>query len=101
MQSETIPAPRCSNAQIGSFNHECGRPASFQGTHASGHKQWFCGECRTYGHEARGVKSWLPIEKALAQRIVCAEDLTPEGIQYVLPGAERIQPASVKQGSLF
>jgi hypothetical protein len=30
-----------------------------------------------------------------------AEDLTPEGIQLVIPGAERIQPASVKQGDLF
>jgi hypothetical protein len=30
-----------------------------------------------------------------------AEDLTPEGIQLVIPGAERIQPANVKQGSLF
>lgn len=30
-----------------------------------------------------------------------AEDLTPEGIQLVIPGAERIQPPSVKQGELF
>lgn len=32
---------------------------------------------------------------------VFAEDLVPEGIQLVIPGAERIQPASVKQGELF
>lgn len=30
-----------------------------------------------------------------------AEDLTPEGIQLVIPGAERVQPPSVKQGELF
>jgi hypothetical protein len=30
-----------------------------------------------------------------------AEDLTTEGIQLVIPGAERVQPASVKQGELF
>lgn len=30
-----------------------------------------------------------------------AEDLTPEGIQLVIPGAERVQPASVKQLDLF
>ena len=30
-----------------------------------------------------------------------AEDLTEEGIQLVIPGAERVQPASQKQGELF
>lgn len=30
-----------------------------------------------------------------------AEDLTPEGIQLVIPGAERVAPASQKQLDLF
>lgn len=30
-----------------------------------------------------------------------AEDLTPEGVQLVIPGAERVQPASQRQGELF
>ncbi|MEX0684041.1 MAG: hypothetical protein WD472_11395 [Dehalococcoidia bacterium] len=30
-----------------------------------------------------------------------AEDLTPEGVQLVIPGAERIQPENQKQGDLF
>jgi hypothetical protein len=30
-----------------------------------------------------------------------AEDLTPEGIQYVLEGCEKIQPATIKQGELW
>lgn len=30
-----------------------------------------------------------------------SEDLTEVGIQLVIPGAERVQPASVKQGELF
>lgn len=30
-----------------------------------------------------------------------AEDLTPEGIQLVIPGAERVQPVTQRQGELF
>lgn len=30
-----------------------------------------------------------------------AEDLTPEGIQLVIPGAERVLPPTVKQGELW
>lgn len=59
--------PRCTNSNPGTFNHECGRPASFRGTHANGHNQWFCSYCRKEGFEAKGIKIWLPIEKALAE----------------------------------
>lgn len=38
---------------------------------------------------------------AYVQGLKPAEDLTPEGIQLVIPGAERVQAPSVKQMELF
>lgn len=49
---------RCTNAEPGTFNHECGRPAVKVGRHASGHKQAFCARCAVDGFEARGCKAW-------------------------------------------
>lgn len=52
------PYVRCTNAEPGSFNHECGRPAVKVGRHASGFKQAFCARCAAEGFEARGCKAW-------------------------------------------
>jgi predicted ester cyclase len=54
---------RCTNSEPGTFNHECGRPAEFTGTHPSGHRQNFCAACRTNGHEARTVTRWQTIDQ--------------------------------------
>jgi len=73
----------CRYAPIGTFSHECGKPATFA----------------TY----RSIRVCYCAEHAPADALLLsrAEDLLPEGIQLVIPGAERIQPASVKQGDLF
>lgn len=39
--------------------------------------------------------------KGKEQKPKPAEDLTPEGIQLVIPGAERQQPAGKQQMELF
>lgn len=49
---------KCTNANRGTFNHECGKPAEWIGTHANGHRQRFCDHCRQYGDEARHVTDW-------------------------------------------
>lgn len=53
-----MEAYRCTNANHGTFNHECGKPAVWIGTHASGHRQYFCLDCKDNGDEARSVKTW-------------------------------------------
>lgn len=50
----------CTNSNRGTFNHECGKPACWIGTHADGHQQYFCLDCQKGGDEARGVKTWQP-----------------------------------------
>lgn len=53
---------RCTNAEPGTFNHECGKPAAFLGRHPSGHVQAFCADCRRRGWEARRVESWFGLD---------------------------------------
>lgn len=53
---------KCANSEAGWYNQECGKPAMWIGTHASGHRQAFCLACRAEGREARGVKKWEPCE---------------------------------------
>lgn len=52
----------CTNSNHGTYNHECGKPAVWIGTHANGHRQRFCLDCKTNGDEARAVKSWEAFE---------------------------------------
>jgi hypothetical protein len=49
---------RCHNAEPGTFNHECGKPAEWIGVKKNGFASGFCGKCKTYGFEARGVVAW-------------------------------------------
>jgi hypothetical protein len=51
---------RCHNAEPGTFNHECGRPAAWLGTNAKGFTSGYCDECRQHGYEARKVVQWHP-----------------------------------------
>lgn len=69
------PAPRasckawvgakCTNAEPGTFNHECGRPAVWMGTKANGFRSGFCEECKHEGTEARSVSTWDRIEPVI------------------------------------
>ncbi len=49
---------RCTNAEPGTFNHECGKPATWVGTHPNGHEQAFCQACKSDGHEAKRCTAW-------------------------------------------
>lgn len=63
----TAPLPgygqdgKCHNAQHGTYGHECGKPATWIGTTATGFKSGFCSECKESGHEARGIVHWTAI----------------------------------------
>lgn len=51
----------CHNANRGSFNHECGRPAVTLGVNRLGFAMGFCAHCRDHGDEARDVVAWHPL----------------------------------------
>jgi hypothetical protein len=53
---------RCHNAEPGTFNHECGKPATFIGTRADGFASGFCDECKTNGWEASACTRWERIK---------------------------------------
>lgn len=54
----------CSNSELGWMNGQCGRPASWAGTHKSGHVQHFCDRCKGDGYEAAGVVTWKQLQPA-------------------------------------
>jgi hypothetical protein len=45
---------KCHNAEPGTFGHECGKPADFIGTKASGFQSGFCAYCAEHGSERHG-----------------------------------------------
>lgn len=45
---------KCHNSEPGTFNHECGKPAVWLGTKASGFQSGFCDDCRRHGYERTG-----------------------------------------------
>ena len=58
---------KCHNAQEGSFNHECGRPATWLGSKPSRlnpgttFTSGYCDDCKRGGDEARTVTEWNPL----------------------------------------
>lgn len=63
---------KCSNAEPGTFNHECGKPAQWLGGKPAQFPDmadsrglfWaaFCDKCKKHGHEARRITEWLDIQ---------------------------------------
>jgi hypothetical protein len=53
---------KCHNANHGTFNHECGKPAVWIGTKASGFRSGFCQHCREHGDERFGFLAWEPVK---------------------------------------
>lgn len=52
-------AIRCTNAEPGTFNHECGRPAEWLcESPKSGNTYGFCDDCRREGWERHGKVNW-------------------------------------------
>lgn len=65
-------ARKCTNAEAGTFNHECGKPAKWLGgkpakfadmaDHRGMYWTAFCDGCKRHGHEARGITEWRDIQ---------------------------------------
>lgn len=53
---------QCTNSEAGTFDHECGKPATMAGEHSNGHIQLFCDDCAEHGYEARRIKEWRKLE---------------------------------------
>ena len=53
---------KCHNAEPGTYNHECGKPAAWIGTNRNGFSSGFCDNCRRNGYEARTVVEWRHVE---------------------------------------
>lgn len=53
---------RCTNAEPGTLNGECGKPAEWFGTNDRGHVQAFCSRCKEGGWEAAG-RTMRPIKE--------------------------------------
>jgi hypothetical protein len=53
---------KCHNAEPGTYNHECGKPATWLGTKNNGFTSGFCNECKQYGYEAKAYTTWTEIE---------------------------------------
>lgn len=53
---------KCHNANVGTFGHECGKPATWIGTKKnSGFRSGFCDHCKERGDEARAFVTWKRI----------------------------------------
>lgn len=52
---------KCTNAEPGTFNHECGRPAQWVGVKTSGFRAAFCDDCRRNGWERHSFAWFDPI----------------------------------------
>lgn len=52
----------CHNAQIGTYSHECGKPAEWIGTDPNGFQSGFCTPCKERGDEAKAVTLWRPVQ---------------------------------------
>ena len=54
---------RCHNANVGTFGHECGKPAEWIGTKMNGFRSGFCNICKKHGDERRDYVEWEQIRK--------------------------------------
>ena len=52
---------KCHNANAGTFNHECGKPAKWLGKTRSGFVSGYCAYCKECGDEARKVVAWQAV----------------------------------------
>ena len=50
--------PRCTNAEPGSYGHECGEAAAFIGSRPDGGQSCFCSACKAHGSEAQRYALW-------------------------------------------
>ena len=63
---------KCHNAEPGTFNHECGKPATWRGTASTGFVSGFCDECKAEGYEARDIVVWTRLATPSPERLAGA-----------------------------
>jgi hypothetical protein len=51
---------KCTNAEPGTYGHECGKPAEWQATKQNGYQSHFCSQCKQDGTEAQAYRQWTP-----------------------------------------
>jgi hypothetical protein len=54
---------RCTNAEPGTYGHECSKPAQWTATNKQGHSAAFCDQCKQHGHEDRAYAQWTPYKE--------------------------------------
>jgi len=77
--------PRCTNAEPGSYGHECGEPAGFIGSNEDGDQACFCSACKTQGSEARRHSHWQALP-TMEQENSAAKATTVRAFIVMLPG---------------
>ena len=77
--------PRCTNAEPGSYGHECGEPASFIASRAEGGQACFCSACKEHGSEARRYSHWKALP-TMGQADNAAEATAVRAFIVMLPG---------------
>ena len=77
--------PRCTNAEPGSYGHECGEPAGFIGSRADEGQACFCSACRERGFEARRYSDWQALP-TIGQGDEATEATAVRAFTVVLPG---------------
>jgi len=77
--------PRCTNAEPGSYGHECGEPADFIASKADGGQACFCSACKAHGCEARRYSDWQELP-TMGQGDSAAEAITARTFIVTLPG---------------
>lgn len=76
---------KCHNANTGTYNHECGKPATWIGTKANGWQSGFCDKCKESGDEARPMVKWTPIQEAQTPEPIAE----PEPVPVIVPASGR------------
>ena len=77
--------PRCTNAEPGSYSHECSEPAGFVGSRADGGQACFCFACNEHESEARRYSHWQALSTKW-QGESAAEAITVLAFIVTLPG---------------
>ena len=52
---------KCHNCEPGTFNHECGQPATWIGENGKGFLSGYCDNCKLYGFEGRRAVRWTRV----------------------------------------
>lgn len=96
---------RCHNAEPGTFNHECGKPATWIGTKANGFKSGFCDDCKERGWERHGYETWERVFSAdeiavIRERHFGWEKASPAQLAAIFGTTHQRITAILKEGAV-